>query len=64
MNYGTDDQKHLPAYGALQNICLRCDKLTQKECGAKLVEGKAYQKMMDTISLQEIKKPLRAIDVM
>ena len=55
--------KRLPAYGALVNICLRCDKLTKKECGAKLLEGKAYQEMLDALPLEELKRPLRDIDV-
>lgn len=57
------EDKRLPAYGALVNICLRCDKLTKKECGAKLLDGKAYQAMLDALPLAELKKPLRDIDV-
>ena len=51
------EDKRLPAYGALVNICLRC------ECGAKLLDGKAYQAMLDALPLAELKKPLRDIDV-
>ncbi|KAK8799749.1 hypothetical protein WA588_002574, partial [Blastocystis sp. NMH] len=57
------EDKRLPAYGALVNICLRCDKLTKKECGAKLLDGKAYQAMLDALPLAELKKPLRDIDL-
>ena len=66
------EDKRLPAYGALVNICLRCDKLTKKrhalsllakEYGAKLLDGKAYQAMLDALPLAELKKPLRDIDV-
>ena len=57
------EDKRLPAYGALVNICLRCDKLTKKECGAKRLDGKAYQAMLDVLPVAELKQPLRDIDV-